>query len=63
MEFGQSMPFTTRSFLESLITNIVLDLVTKLLYIFILTSLLDLLSKHEYFHIHMDFVILYGSTE
>ena len=33
------------------------------MYIFILTSLLDLLSKHDYFHIHMDFVILCGSTE
>jgi hypothetical protein len=32
------------------------------LYTFILTSLLDL-SKYDYFHICMDFVILYGSME
>ena len=29
----------------------------------IVTSLLDFLSKYDYFHIHMHFVILYGSTE
>jgi len=44
-------------------SNIVLVLVIKLLYTFILTSLLDFLSKYDYFHTHMDFVILYGSTE
>jgi len=39
------------------------DGVLKLLYTFILTSLLDFLSKFDYFRIHMDFAILYGSTE
>jgi hypothetical protein len=44
-------------------SNIVLGLVTKIVYTFILTSLHDFLSKYDYFLIHMDFVILYGSTE
>jgi len=28
-----------------------------------MTSLQDFLSKYDYFHIHMDFVILYRSME
>jgi len=44
-------------------SNIVLGLVTKIVNSFILTSLLDFLSKYDYFHIHMDFVTLYRSTE
>jgi len=44
-------------------SNIVLGLVTKIVYTFTLTSLLDFLSKYNYLHIHIDFVILYGSTE
>ena len=44
--------------------NPVPDPVTELLYTVILTSLIDFfLSKYDYFHIHLDFVILYRSTE
>ena len=35
-----------------------LGLVTTAVVHFILTSLLDFLSKYDYFHIHMDFLFL-----
>jgi hypothetical protein len=44
------------------ILNVVLDIVTESLYIYTLTSLLDF-KQYDYFHIHMDFVLLYRSTE
>jgi hypothetical protein len=43
--------------------SIVLDLVTKIIVHFYIDSILDFLSKFDYFHIHMDYVILYRSTE
>jgi hypothetical protein len=44
-------------------SNIVTDLVTNIAEHYCIDPLLDYLSKFDYFHIQMDFVILYGSTE
>jgi len=41
----------------------VLDLLTNIIVHFYIDFTLDFLSKFDYFHIHMDFVILYRSTE
>jgi hypothetical protein len=42
---------------------IVTDLATNIVVHYCIDPLLDYLSKFDYFHIQMDFVILYGSTE
>jgi hypothetical protein len=44
-------------------SNIVIDLVTNITAHFLLSSLLDYFSKFDYFHIHINFVILYGSLQ
>jgi hypothetical protein len=42
---------------------IVTDLATNIVVHYCIDPLLDYLSKFDYFHIQMDFVILCGSTE
>jgi hypothetical protein len=44
-------------------SNIVIDLVTYIIVHFCIDFTSRLLKQSDYFHIHMDFVILYGSTE
>jgi len=44
-------------------SHILLDLVTKIIVHFYIDLTSIFLKQIDYFHIHMDFVILYGSTE